>query len=272
MALFQAILAYDGTGFLGFQRHSQGRTVQAVLEAALREIGWQERSITYAGRTDTGVHALGQVVAFRLDWPHGTEALLHALNARLPQDVAVWQVQEAPEGFHPRFDAQARRYVYRVRVSSRPHPILDRYTWRVRLPLNPEALHEAARALVGRRDFRSLGTPTREHGSTVRTVYHAAWYALGPDEWAFDIIADAFLYHMVRRAVAVQVAVAQGRFSIHDWRNALERPREEPLQGLAPSSGLYFAEVYYGPWTPPQDEAAFRAWWQSRWAGRLETF
>lgn len=270
MAPSQATIAYDGSGFLGFQRQAQGRTVQAVFEQALRELGWQGPAITYAGRTDTGVHALGQVVAFDLPWKHGPEALRRALNARLPQDVAVWDLREAPTGFHPRYDARARRYVYRLRLSPHRHPILDRYTWRVWPPPDWHRLTQATRLLPGRRDFRSLGTPTREAGHTVRTVFHAAWYEVGPGEWAFDIVADAFLYHMVRRAVAVLVAVGQGRFPLDAWAEALAQPPEAPLQGLAPASGLYLAAVYYGPWTPPSSPEAFRQWWRLRWYGWLE--
>lgn len=269
MALYQSIVAYDGSGFEGFQRQAGARTVQGVLEAALRNLGWEERAITFAGRTDAGVHALGQVVAFSLAWRHGLPDLLRALNAHLPRDVAVWQVRPAAEGFHPRYGARARRYVYRVRVSPVRHPLQAGHTWRVWPPPEPQRLHRAAQALVGRRDFRALGTPPRPGGTTVRTVFHAAWYALAPGEWAFDVIADAFLYHMVRRMVALQVAVAQGRMSMDAWLRALETPPAEPLQGLAPPQGLYLARVYYTEdgWEPPGNDEEFRTWWQRLWSG-----
>lgn len=263
-ALYQGILAYDGTGFEGFQRQFRARTVQGVVEAALRDLGWQEEAIRYAGRTDTGVHALGQVIAFRLTWRHTPQALRNALNARLPQDVALLGIQIAPEGFHPRYHARARRYVYRIYLAPVRHPLHQRYTWRVWPPPDWARLQRATALLPGRRDFRALGTPTREAGSTVRTVYHARWYRLHEQEWALDIVADAFLYHMVRRTVALLVALGQGRMAEKDWHRALETPPPQPLQGLAPPQGLYLAAVYYqDPWPVPETDADFRAWWQS---------
>ncbi len=268
MALYQSIIAYNGSGFEGFQRQRGARTVQGVFEEALRALGWQEQAIAYAGRTDTGVHALGQVVSFSLAWRHSPQALLQALNAHLPGDVAVWDVRLAPSGFHPRYSARARRYVYRIRIGRVRHPLRDGTTWRVWPPPEPTLLHRASQILPGRRDFRALGTPTRPGGSTARTVYHAAWYRLAPDEWAFDVVADAFLYHMVRRMVALQVAVAQGRMPLEDWQQALETPPPEPLQGLAPPQGLYLARVYYAEdWTLPRTDDEFRTWWQRLWSG-----
>ena len=111
---YKVILAYDGTHFFGFQRQGADRTVQLEVEAALRQLGWQGRAITSSGRTDSGVHATGQVIAFDLDWRHGTESLLRALNAKLPDDVAVQAVEVAPADFHPRFDATSRCYRYQV--------------------------------------------------------------------------------------------------------------------------------------------------------------
>jgi tRNA pseudouridine38-40 synthase len=109
---YQAILAYDGTHFLGFQRQGKGRTVQGVVEAALRQLGWQERTILAAGRTDTGVHASGQVIAFDFEWHHPVEALQKALNTLLPQDVSACEVQPTRADFHPCYDAVSRRYRY----------------------------------------------------------------------------------------------------------------------------------------------------------------
>ncbi len=245
MAHFQAILAYDGTAFLGWQRQAQGRTVQGVVEAALERLGWQETSLRYAGRTDTGVHALGQVIAFALDWSHGPEALQRALNAHLPQDVVVRQVTPVGEGFHPRYDALARRYWYYVSHAPQRDPFGERYAWRVWPPLDGERLNEAAAVLVGQHDFAALGTPPNPHGTTVRTVFKAAWYPC-PGGWVFDVVADAFLYRMVRRMVGWQVAVAQGRQTMEAWRGLIETPPAQPAPGaLAPPQGLFLAQVGY---------------------------
>ena len=114
MARYKLILAYDGIAFAGSQRQAKQRTVQGELESALREIGWPGRSVTLAGRTDTGVHASGQVAAFDLDWPHSLDKLRNALNASLSGDMAVSDVEIARDDFHPRFDATSRRYRYRL--------------------------------------------------------------------------------------------------------------------------------------------------------------
>ena len=245
MAHFQAILAYDGTAFLGWQRQAEGRTVQGVVEEALRRLGWQEAALRYAGRTDTGVHALGQVIAFALDWPHGPEALERALNAHLPADVVVWRVAPTTEDFHPRYAALARRYWYYLTQAPRRDPFGERYAWRVWPPLDGERLQEAARALVGRYDFAGLGTPPNPRGTTVRTVFKAAWYPR-PHGLVFDVVADAFLYRMVRRMVGWQVAVAQGKATLDAWRRLIQEPPEQPAPGaLAPPQGLFLAQVCY---------------------------
>ncbi|NPA05844.1 MAG: tRNA pseudouridine(38-40) synthase TruA [Chloroflexi bacterium] len=271
MALYQAWLAYDGTAFEGLQRQAQGRTVQGVVEEALRTLGWQEASVRYAGRTDAGVHALGQVFAFALAWRHGPEALRRALNARLPADVRVWAVREAPPDFHPRYAARGRRYVYWLWCSPERHPFMRRYTWQVWPCPRAEALHQAARALVGRHDFAALGTPPAgPRGSTVRTVYRAAWFQVAPGLWAFDVAADAFLYRMVRRMVAAQVAMAQERLAMDAWLHALRTPPERPWAVLAPPQGLFLAQVAYhdhevAAWQQPWSVARFRSWWWQLW-------
>ncbi len=262
MALYQAILAYDGTDFLGFQRQAQGRTVQGEVETSLRQLGWQEEAIRYAGRTDRGVHARGQVIAFDLAWRHSPEALQKALNALLPADIAVDNVRPAAADFHPRYAAVARRYIYYLYTAPVRHPWWRRYAWQVQGALSAEALTSAAAAFLGRKDFAALGTPPNPHGTTVRTVYKAAWARLGPQAWAFDVVADAFLYRMVRRMVALQVAVAQGRMPAWAFQQALETPPKAPLQGLAPPQGLFLEAVCY-------DQTSLQACLQAqpRWIG-----
>ncbi|TLN02249.1 tRNA pseudouridine synthase A [bacterium] len=136
MARYQIILAYDGTDFLGYQRQEEARTVQGEVEAALQHLGWQGRSILSSGRTDTGVHASGQVIAVDLDWRHAPEALGKALNARLPDDVAVKAVKVAEKEFHPRFDALWRCYHYRLYCRAERNPLRDRFAWRVWPPVD----------------------------------------------------------------------------------------------------------------------------------------
>jgi len=244
MARYKAILAYDGTHFQGFQRQAGARTVQAEVEEALRSLGWRGDSLLSSGRTDTGVHASGQVIAFDLDWRHSHEALRNALNARLAEDVAVRQVEEVAEDFHPRFNAIERAYLYRIIVAETRDPLRERYAWRLWPPLQaPEALQSAAQALCGSHDFAAFGTPPIAGGSTLRHIYQAEW-RVHADEWVFEVRGNAFLYHMVRRMVWAQVQVGQNRLSLRDFLEAIHQARPLP-PGLAPAHGLVLTEVRY---------------------------
>jgi tRNA pseudouridine38-40 synthase len=244
MALYKVTLAYDGTQFYGFQRQANQRTVQEVVENALRALGWQGRAVTAAGRTDTGVHASGQVIAFDLDWAHPPGDLLRALNASLPEDVAAREAGLAPPGFHPRYSAVARRYRYRLFGDATRHPLRERYAWRVWPAVDPVVLHPVAEQLVGTHDFAAFGSAPKAGGSTVRTVVEASWSEDGFD-LVFEIVANAFLYHMVRRLVAYQVEIAQGKqAAIPDFQFRGLQGRE-PSQGLAPAHGLTLVEALY---------------------------
>src|SRR5512138_103683 len=153
MARYQLTLAYDGTDFFGSQRQVKRRTVQGELEKALCKLGWTGRSILMSGRTDTGVHATGQVAACDLDWSHSDEDLVRALNAALPADVAVHQARIVHAEFHPRFDALSRRYRYRLFCQSLRDPLRERFAWRVGPSIDGEALAEAANLFLGTYDF-----------------------------------------------------------------------------------------------------------------------
>src|SRR5512140_1663554 len=211
MAHYKIILAYDGTHFQGSQRQVASRTIQGQLEGALRRLGWEDETIYLAGRTDTGTHASGQVAAFDLNWGHSLGDLHKALNAHLPRDMAVWEVKEVEEAFHPRFDASSRRYRYSLFCASVRNPLRERYAWCVWPAVSD--LTKLAGIWLGTHDFTAFGTPPRKAGSTVRTVFLAEWQNRD-DEWTFDIQADAFLYRMVRRLVYVQGAVGQGRLPV----------------------------------------------------------
>jgi tRNA pseudouridine38-40 synthase len=191
LARYKIILAYDGTGLFGSQRQATARTAQSELEKALRRLGWQENSVLLAGRTDSGVHACGQVAAFDLQWKHEPADLVRALNSGLPPEMAVSAAQIVSDDFHPRFDAASRRYCYRLYCQPARDPLRERYAWR-QWP-NPEAvaLTEAARLIIGKHDFAAFGTPPRPGNSSVRTVIKAEWHNLD-DEWTFEIQADAF--------------------------------------------------------------------------------
>lgn len=247
MARYQLILAYDGTQFCGFQRQaskSGKQSVQGVLEQALRRIGWGGRALLAAGRTDTGVHAAGQVVAVDLDWPHSESAMQSALNAHLPPEVAVQKVTLAAAKFHPRYDAQARRYQYRIYCQPSRDPLRERYAWRVWPELCLEPMQQAATFLPGEHDFAAFGSPLKPGGSTLRTIFSAAWQP-GSQGLCFDILGDAFLYRMVRRLVSFLVAIGQAKFPPDAMQEALQNPASARVMGLAPARGLTLVEVLY---------------------------
>ncbi len=250
MARYQLTLAYDGTDFFGSQRQVKKRTVQGELESALQKLGWTGRSIFMSGRTDTGVHAAGQVASCDLDWSHSDEELIRALNATLPADMAVQKACIVHADFHPRFDATSRCYRYRLFCQPVRDPLRERFAWWILSDINSDLLAETAGLFLGTHDFAAFGSPTTPKGSTVRTVMNANWMRAGEDEWHFDVRADAFLYRMVRRMVFVQVAAAQGKVSAEAIVGALVNPapagmRTEIPAGLAPAHGLMLVEVMY---------------------------
>jgi tRNA pseudouridine38-40 synthase len=243
MARYQVILAYDGSAFLGFQRQKTARTVQGEVEAALRQLGWQGRAILSAGRTDTGVHASGQVAAFDLEWAHSPEELGRALNALLPADAAVQEVQVAAADFHPRYQALGRTYQYRLYCSPDRHPLLERYAWRVWPAVDAILLQQAAGLLLGRHDFSAFGAPPHAGGSPLRTVQAAAWQ-VEEEGYGFEVSANAFLYHMVRRMVYLQVLAGQNRLDLNDLAQGVQAACPLP-PGLAPAHGLVLKHVMY---------------------------
>ena len=244
MARYQVILAYDGTDFRGFQRQKNARTVQGTVEAALRELGWESRVLLSAGRTDTGVHAQGQSIAFDLDWRHTPQELLRALNANLPLDIAARSIHLVPDSFHPRFAALARCYRYQLFCDDTREPLMERLAWRVWPPVSYAQLVETAAYLVGTHDFSAFGTPLKAGGSTVRTIFKAGWQQQDK-AYTFEIAGNAFLYRMVRRLVAYQVESSQGKSEPVSIRNYLDRADGKPMQGLAPAQGLTLVEVIY---------------------------
>jgi len=251
MARYQLTLAYDGTDFFGSQRQAKRRTVQGELEKALCKLGWTGRSVIMAGRTDTGVHATGQVASFDLDWSHSDEDLVRALNATLPADMAVHEARMVNAAFHPRFDATSRRYRYKLFCQPLRDPMKERFAWRVWPQTSGEVLAKTAQLFLGTHDFSAFGSPTTPRGGTVRTVMKAEWMQAAEDEWHFEVQANAFLYRMVRKLVFVQVAVAQGKFPAEAIAHALAKQvaagtrNEKVPAGLAPAHGLTLVEVAY---------------------------
>lgn len=243
---YRATVQYDGSGYFGFQRQAAGTpTVQGALEQALTVLAGKPVLVIGAGRTDTGVHALGQVIRFTIDWPeaHGPDALRRALNANLPADIAVLDVVPTTAEFHPRFDARRRSYVYRILNRPVRDPLRRKRAWHVSRELDVARMNDAAVALMGTQDFATFGSaPVGDN--TVRTVYEAVWEQQG-DELHFRICANAFLYRMVRRTVGTLHDVGVGRLSVDEFGQALAACDPARTGTTAPAYGLYLAAVEY---------------------------
>ncbi len=244
MSRYRAVVEYDGTEFLGFQRQAQGRTVQGELEHGLRRIGWNGTAVLGAGRTDSGVHAVGQVIAFDLAWQHGEAALLRALNASLPADVSVKAVEVCAPGFHPRYEAKARRYRYTLYLAPVRSPLKARYAWNIATPLDLAALRQASALVLGAHDFATFGTDPDNGSNTVRTVSIAEWRRTD-DGLTFDIQAEAFLYRMVRSLVGALKRVGAGELSLAAFADLLHARDRAQCPPPAPPHGLCLLEVIY---------------------------
>jgi tRNA pseudouridine38-40 synthase len=239
----RAVVAYDGTDYGGFQRQANAPTVQAALEAALAQVTQETVTILAAGRTDAGVHAAGQTIAFDTGWRHGLGDLQRALNAVLPVDVAVLEVEEAAPSFHPRYDAHSRRYRYTVYNAPVRWPLARRYSLHVSVPLDVELMQQAARSLVGEHDFATFGRPPQGQ-VTVRRVLDVEWTR--ESIWlTFDIEANAFLYRMVRSIVGTLLQVGRGGMSVEEFVAALAEVDRSLAGPTAPPHGLCLMEVKY---------------------------
>jgi tRNA pseudouridine38-40 synthase len=242
---YQAVLAYDGARYHGSQRQTpEVLTVQGEVEKALRELAWNGETVLFAGRTDAGVHAQGQVIAFDLAWSHTREELQRALNSLLPRDIAVRGIKQVPGDFHPRYDAQARKYEYCLYCQEVRDPLQDRYAWQVWPPISLARVQEASRGLIGIHDFGAFGRAHKPGGSTVREIYSAAWHTEG-DRFSFQVVGNAFLYHMVRHMVQLLAAIGRKWEEISAVKRHLAAPEGPPVQGLAPAKGLTLREVMY---------------------------
>jgi tRNA pseudouridine38-40 synthase len=244
MARYRAVVEYDGTEFRGFQRQAAGRTVQGEIEGALGRLGWTGQSILGAGRTDSGVHAAGQVVAFDLGWAHDEATLGRALNANLPEDIAIRMVEVCAPAFHPRYDARARHYRYTIFNGPARSALRARYTWHVAARLDLQLMQAAADRLMGTHDFATFGTDPDGGANTVRTISQAQWSG-GPAELHFDIQAEAFLFRMVRSLVGALKQVGAGGLTPDDLEARLRARDRAQCPPLAPAQGLCLMEVLY---------------------------
>jgi tRNA pseudouridine38-40 synthase len=249
MTRYVATLAYEGTNYCGFQRQPEHiPTVQLAVEQAIAKVTRQDVAIIGAGRTDTGVHAVGQVIAFDVEWKHSPQTLLLAINSHLPPDIALQAIRRDDQ-IHPRYDALWRQYVYRVMYVNVRKPLLNQRVWQVMQPLDFEAMQQAATQLIGEHDFGTFGTPPQEGSTnTIREVFMSKWECVPSDDgdmFVYRIRATAFLYHMVRRIVGTLVQVGRGRLSQDAFMDVFASCDIQQAKHLAPPHGLVFEAVAY---------------------------
>jgi tRNA pseudouridine38-40 synthase len=253
---FYAVLHYAGQGFAGWQFQPHIRTVQTEFEAALARLAGDRVVCHAAGRTDAGVHALGQVVSFTMPGAWEPDDLLRALRAVTPDDLWIARVGGAPPGFHARRDARSRRYRYVVGCDPEAFsPFRRPYEWALGAPLDGDALALAARAIRGRHEFRAFAAVGQDKPHHRCAVAQAEWAARpGAQGFIFTIEADRFLHHMVRFLVGTMVDVARGRRPLDDIARLLTRADNRETSPPAPPQGLYLVHVSY----PQLEEASAR--------------
>ena len=256
MRTLKLTLQYDGTDYVGWQRQAAGTSIQGLLEDALRPIEKAAVTVHGAGRTDAGVHALGQVASIALSSSIDPETLTRALNAVLPADVRVVAAEAVAETFHARFSASGKRYRYRVLSGAVCSPFEHRYVWHVPQPLDREAMASAAVLLEGRHDFSAFAAAGGAAKTNERTITRIRvnsgaldWPAQGPLV-TFEVEGDGFLRHMVRNIVGTLVPVGLGRSSPSEVGGILASCDRSRAGATAPASGLFLVEVLYGSAAP----------------------
>ena len=240
----KAVVEYDGSGYHGLQIQANAYTVQEALENALWQVTQERIRTRYAGRTDTGVHASGQVVDLWTLWSRSVCQLQRAWNAVLPADICIRELQPAGEDFHPRHSAASRTYCYSIWNDPIRSPLKRHRYHHVPQHLSTHGMVEASRVLVGEHDFRTFGAPTRPLGSTVRHVHSISVWRT-ENEVYVQVQANGFLRRMMRRIAAVLIQVGVGHLSADDVSVLLKAADPSILKGVAPANGLCLVSVAY---------------------------
>ncbi|MBS0171592.1 MAG: tRNA pseudouridine(38-40) synthase TruA [Nitrospira sp.] len=244
MTTFKLVLEYDGTHYAGWQRQLNVPTIQEAVEAALAAIAQTRLTIVGAGRTDAGVHALGQVASFRTDRGLSEREWRRALNAHLPADISVLSVAEVADDFHARYSAKGKLYEYHVLNRAERAPLLRDRAWMLYKPLNLSAMMEATACLLGRQDFSSFETAPTENENPQCHVQQVELRRQG-DLIVCSLYADRFLKQMVRSIVGTLVEVGQGKRAAGNMTDVLAARTRTAAGRTAPAHGLYLVRVDY---------------------------
>jgi len=253
MRTFKLTLAYDGTSYFGWQVQPKRPTIQSELQKAIATIVSQPVSVVGSGRTDTGVHAIGQVASCVVPWKSSGRNFGLALNTKLPLDITVTESVEVAHGFHAIRDAERKRYRYQLQMGGFDSPFERRFRWRLKQPLSLQLMQQAAKRLVGEHDFVSFQAAGSERATTVRTIFECVVYPQRASDYcdglllAIEIEANGFLYNMVRNIVGSLVEVGLRRKEV-DWISSVLEAKDRTKAGpTAPAHGLFLVRVKYPP-------------------------
>ncbi|WP_127777537.1 tRNA pseudouridine(38-40) synthase TruA [Peribacillus frigoritolerans] len=245
MPKYKCVIAYDGTDFAGYQVQPEKRTIQSEFEAVLAQMHKGTIiKVTASGRTDSGVHAKGQVLHFESPLTFPTENWIKAFSALLPTDIIVLEVDIVPDDFHARFHTTGKEYRYIVARSKLRDPFKRNYAYHYPYPLNVEAMREAISYLIGTHDFTSFCSAKTEVVDKVRTIKEMD-FEEGDDFMVFRFVGEGFLYNMVRILVGTLLDVGSGKMSPHDMSGILDKKDRSFAGKTAPAQGLYLWKVFY---------------------------
>ncbi len=236
-------ISYDGTNYCGWQRQKNGVSVQEVLENALYKLVGEKTNLTASGRTDAGVHAEGQIAHFDADVSIPPERFYLALNSVLPNDIRVLSSSLAPEGFHARYSAKRKTYVYKFYVSDVIMPLKERYAVRID-DFNVEKADKVLQEIVGTHDFKCFLSSGSEIKTTVRTIYSVAVNRYG-DDVGIEVCGNGFLYNMVRIIAGTALFASQGKLNADNLKEALLKGDRTLVGKTAPAKGLTLKSVEY---------------------------
>ncbi len=243
MRRYNLTFEYDGREFSGWQKQPDARTVEGVIEKAFSTLYQQEIDIVGQGRTDAGVHALGQTAHAELPDLYDTGRILHAMKGLLPDDAALLNIEPVPPGFHARFDAVSRSYWYQI--MTRPSPLMRHYSWYVYSELDEKKLHQCAKMVEGEHDFVNFCIPSGdEFMTTICTITESRWEKEG-EILVYNITGNRFLRHMVRRLVGTMIKVAEGSLFVSEFQELLHQEEATQKGHTAPAHGLFLENVNY---------------------------
>ena len=242
---FKLTIEYDGTEYQGWQRQKNGRTIQEVIENAINIMTGEKVSLTGSGRTDAGVHALGQTANFHCNTELGPETFQKGLNSLVPDDIVIKKCCLIDDEFHARYDAKSKTYHYNILNQRLNSAISRRYVWHIRKMLNLEAMRSAIRHIAGTHDFKAFEGSGSPRSNTIRTIINATLIELDQNNLSFQIEGNGFLRYMVRNIVGTLVEVGLGKITSDDFKTILLSRDRNRAGATAPPHGLFLVNVKY---------------------------